>query len=100
MAIETKVQPTSSPLTPGAVDATSEGSIAVLAGLLHPPHHRPAARRGQALNKLLDQTGGDVIDLLQRALALYTISKEAVQDGKVVGIAEKEESLETQFVGF
>ena len=50
--------------------------------------------------RFMHDTGDDLPDLIRKALGLYKLSKEAVQEGKFVGIAEAEESLETEFVGF
>ncbi len=100
MAIETKEQPTSTPLTPGGVMPPLKAALPSSPGYYTRLIIDLPPEGARALNKLLDQTGGDVTDLFQRALALYAISKEAVQDGKVVGIAEREECLETQFIGF
>src|SRR5947208_3601507 len=52
------------------------------------------------LNELLEETGDDLTELFHKSLALYKVSKEAVRQGKVVGIAETEDCLETRFVGF
>jgi hypothetical protein len=50
--------------------------------------------------EFVHQTGDTLPDLLRKALGLYKLSKEAVQEGKFVGIAEMEDALDTEFVGF
>jgi hypothetical protein len=50
--------------------------------------------------RFMHETGDDLPDLIRKALGLYKLSKEAVQEGKFVGIVEAEDSLETEFVGF
>jgi hypothetical protein len=50
--------------------------------------------------QLMHQTGDDLPNLVRKALGLYKLSKEAVREGKFVGIADAEDSLETEFVGF
>ena len=49
--------------------------------------------------QLMAHTGDNPTELFQKALGLYKITKEAIQQGKVVGIAETEDCLETRFVG-
>jgi hypothetical protein len=58
----------------------------------------PAAAK--EFKQLMTQTGDNLPDLIRKALGLYKMSKEAVQEGKFVGIAETQDSLETEFVGF
>ncbi len=53
----------------------------------------------EAINQLVEETGEDLKEIIQKALALYKATKEAIRQGKVVGIASSEDSLETQFVG-
>ena len=45
------------------------------------------------------QTGDNPTELFHKALALDKLTKEAIQQGKAVGIAETEDSLEYRFVG-
>jgi hypothetical protein len=52
------------------------------------------------IKQLVRETGDDLPDLFRKALGLYKASKEAVKEGKFVGIAGTEDSLETEFVGF
>jgi hypothetical protein len=52
------------------------------------------------IKHLVRGTGDDLPDLFRKALGLYKASKEAVKEGKFVGMAESEDSLETEFVGF
>jgi hypothetical protein len=52
------------------------------------------------IKQLVRETGDDLPDLFRKALGLYKASKEAVKEGKFVGIAGSEDSLETEFVGF
>ncbi|MHB1560301.1 MAG: hypothetical protein ACYC61_22855 [Isosphaeraceae bacterium] len=103
MATETPAENTTLPLPPG--------SVLRPVGMPHPSPLPVAPGYGtrlvidlppdgaRALNELLEQSGEDVTDLFQRALALYKLSKEAVQQGKFVGVADNAECLETQFVG-
>jgi hypothetical protein len=49
--------------------------------------------------QLIDQTGESPTEFFRKAISLYKLSKEAIQEGKFVGIAETEDSLETEFVG-
>ena len=58
-----------------------------------------ASEAAKALNQLIQQTGDSPTDLFRKAIALYKVTKEAIQEGKVVGIAETEDGLETRFVG-
>jgi hypothetical protein len=51
------------------------------------------------LNRLMNQTGESPSDLFRKALALYKLAKEAVREGKAVGVAENADSLETEFIG-
>ncbi len=53
----------------------------------------------QELNQLIELSGDSPTTFFRKAFGLYKLSKEAVQQGKHVGIADKEESLETEFVG-
>ena len=53
----------------------------------------------KALNQLIEQTGDSPTDLFRKAIALYKLTKEAIREGKSVGIAETEDCLETRFVG-
>jgi hypothetical protein len=51
------------------------------------------------LNELMAQTGDTPTQLLRKALGLYKVTRQAIQEGKAVGIAETPDSLESQFVG-
>jgi hypothetical protein len=51
------------------------------------------------LRQLMAETGDNFKELFQKALGLYKVTKKAIKEGKAVGIAENEESLETKFVG-
>jgi hypothetical protein len=51
------------------------------------------------LDELIKETGGDATELFKRAIALYKLAKEAVHDGKAVGVASSPDRLETQFTG-
>jgi hypothetical protein len=51
------------------------------------------------MNELIQQSGNSPTDLFRKALGLYELSKEAVREGKAVGIAETADCLETEFVG-
>ena len=51
------------------------------------------------LNQLIQQSGDSPTTFFRKAFGLYKLSKEAVQQGKFVGIADKEDALETEFVG-
>lgn len=50
--------------------------------------------------QLIQETGDTLPNLIRKALGLYKLSKEAVQEGKFVGITGTEDALETEFVGF
>jgi hypothetical protein len=49
--------------------------------------------------QLVHQSGDSPTEFFRKAISLYKLSKEAVQEGKFVGIAVTEDSLETEFVG-
>jgi hypothetical protein len=51
------------------------------------------------LNQLMAQTGDNPTELFHKALALYKVTKDAIQEGKSVGIAETADCLEYRFVG-
>jgi hypothetical protein len=51
------------------------------------------------LNQLMAQTGDNPTQLIRKALGLYKVTKQAIREGKAVGIAETADSLESQFVG-
>ena len=51
------------------------------------------------MSELIRESGDSPTDLFQKALALYKLSKDAVRQGKAVGIAETADLLETEFVG-
>jgi hypothetical protein len=51
------------------------------------------------LNQLIQQSGDSPATFFRKAFGLYKLSKEAVRQGKFVGIADREDSLETEFVG-
>jgi hypothetical protein len=51
------------------------------------------------LNELMAQTGDTPTQLFQKALGLYKVTRQAIQEGKAVGIAETPDSLESEFVG-
>ena len=53
----------------------------------------------KALDQLLQQTVDSPDDLFRKAIALYKVTKEAIQAGKFVGIAETDDGLESRFVG-
>ncbi len=52
-----------------------------------------------ALKQLMTETGDNPTELFRKAITLYKLAKEAQQQGKVVGVAENSDSLETEFVG-
>lgn len=52
------------------------------------------------IKQLVHETGDALPHLIRKALGLYKLSKEAVREGKYVGITGTEDSLETEFVGF
>jgi len=52
-----------------------------------------------ALKQLMTETGDNPTELFRKAITLYKLAKEAQQEGKVVGVAESSDSLETEFVG-
>jgi hypothetical protein len=51
------------------------------------------------LNQLMAQTGDSPTQLFRKALGLYKVTKQAIREGKAVGIAETADSLESRFVG-
>ena len=53
----------------------------------------------EELKQLMAQTGDKPTELFRKALGLYKVTKEAIQQGKAVGIAETEDCLEYRFVG-
>jgi hypothetical protein len=74
-------------------------------GIFHPSDHSvsfvlkfPPETTAQ-LDRLIQESGGDATELFKQAIALYKLAKEAVREGKAVGIASSPDCLETQFVG-
>ena len=51
------------------------------------------------LDQLMQQSGDSPAELFHKALALYKLAKDAIRDGKDVGIASTPDCLETRFVG-
>jgi hypothetical protein len=51
------------------------------------------------LNQLMAQTGDSPTQLFRKALGLYKVAKQAIREGKAVGIADTADSLESRFVG-
>lgn len=104
MAVEVKgpAQDQATP-SPGSVGARQEshrgvpsdpGPLSFLRIIIDLPPE--AARQFQ---QLIDQTGDSPTEFFRKAISLYKLSKDAVQEGKYVGITETEDSLETEFVG-
>ena len=52
------------------------------------------------MDELVQEAGGDLTDLFQKSLALYKLSKDAMREGKAVGIAASADVPDTEFVGF
>ena len=46
------------------------------------------------------RTGDTKVDLINKALGLYKAASDAFHEGKLVGIADADQELETEFVGF
>jgi hypothetical protein len=53
----------------------------------------------EEVERLIEETGGDATEFFKRAIGLYKLARDAVHDGKAVGIASSPDALETQFVG-
>jgi hypothetical protein len=51
------------------------------------------------LDQLRCQTGDSHAALFRKALTLYKLAREAIAEGKSVGVAETADALETRFVG-
>jgi hypothetical protein len=51
------------------------------------------------LDELIKEAGGDATELFKRAIALYKLARDAVHEGKAVGVTSSPDCLETQFVG-
>jgi hypothetical protein len=52
------------------------------------------------LDQLMRETGDDDATLLfRKALALYKLAKDAIREGKQVGVASTPDCLETRFIG-
>jgi predicted transcriptional regulator len=51
------------------------------------------------LQKLAAASGQSLDGVLNRAIALYKASLDALHEGKHIGVAGRPESLETEFVG-
>jgi hypothetical protein len=51
------------------------------------------------LNQLMRETGDDTTELFRKALALYRLAKDAIREGKHIGVAATPDCLETRFVG-
>src|SRR5262249_33274265 len=54
----------------------------------------------EEVERLIEETGGDPTEFFKRAIALYKLAREAVDEGKAVGVTSNPEALETRFVGF
>ena len=52
------------------------------------------------LQELSSKTGESQDEVIRKALALYKVATEAVEQGKAVGIANDPNALESEFVGF
>jgi hypothetical protein len=103
MAVELK-EPAQDQSSPSQM-AASQGSPAGVSGDPEAPSYLrividlpPVAAK--EFKEFVHQTGDTLPELFRKAFGLYKLSKEAVQEGKFVGIAETEDSLETEFVGF
>ncbi len=53
----------------------------------------------QTLEKLADKTGGTKTEVFRRAIALMEVVVEAKQEGKKVGIAEKDQPFVAEIIG-
>jgi len=54
----------------------------------------------QQIEELALRTGDSKANLLNKALGLYKAASDAFHAGKQIGIADGEQELETEFVGF
>ena len=54
----------------------------------------------ELIEELASRTGDTKATLINKALGLYKAASDASREGKQVGIADGQQELETEFVGF
>ncbi len=69
-----------------------EGRLWLLVGL--------TPETNKQIEELAARTGDSKATLINKALGLYKAASDAFHEGKQVGIADGEQELETEFIGF